>query len=210
MTTTAAAEIAPASIPGHPDLPPTPATGLDDAEVVRRRAAGLGNTPPPPTTRTYVQIVRENVFTFVNNILFGLGVALVLVGRPMDALVSLAVIMTNVLVGIVQEIRAKRTLDRIALLTRPTAAAVRNGEVLAVSPDDLVLGDLIALEAGDQVVLDGRLVTGSAALDESQLTGESDVVRQAPRRRGLQRLASSPPAPAATWRRRCRTTASRT
>ena len=119
---------APAGIPGHPDLAPTPATGLDDAEVARRRAAGLGNTPPPPTTRTYVQIVRENVFTFVNNILFALGIALVLVGRPMDALVSLTVISTNVVVGIVQEIRAKRTLDRIALLTRPTANVVRDGD----------------------------------------------------------------------------------
>ena len=177
---TIADAVATAGIPGHPELAPTPPMGLDDAEVARRRAAGLGNTPPPPTTRTYAQIVRENVFTFVNNILFALGVALVLVGRPMDALVSLGVIMTNVLVGIVQEIRAKRTLDRIALLTRPTAAAIRNGEVVHVSPDDLVLGDLIALEAGDQVVLDGRLVTGSATLDESQLTGESDVVRKRP------------------------------
>ncbi len=167
-------------IPGRPDLPPTPATGLDEAEVLRRREAGLGNAPPPPTTRTYAQIVRENVFTFVNNILFALGLALVLVGRPTDALVSLAVISTNVIVGIVQEIRAKRTLDRIALLTRPTAAAIRNGELVQVSPDDLVLGDLIALEAGDQVVLDGRLATGAAGLDESQLTGESDVVRKRP------------------------------
>ena len=172
--------IAQVEIPGHPDLAPTPPTGLDDAEVARRRAAGLGNTPPPPTTRTYAQIIRENVFTFINNILFALGLALVLVGRPMDALVSLMVISTNVVVGIVQEIRAKRTLDRIALLTRPTAAVVRNGEVAHTSPDELALGDLIALEAGDQVVLDGRLVIGAAGLDESQLTGESDVVRKRP------------------------------
>src|SRR5207344_2396471 len=94
-----------ASIPGQPDLPPTTDAGLDDAEVARRRAAGLGNAPPPPTTRTYAQILRENVFTFVNNILFALGIALVLVGRPFDALVSLTVISTNVIVGIVQEIR---------------------------------------------------------------------------------------------------------
>src|SRR4029077_19786832 len=85
-----------ATIPGQPDLPPTPEEGLDDAEVARRRAAGLGNEPPPPTTRTYAQILRENVFTFVNNILFALGIALVLVGRPFDALVSLTVISTNV------------------------------------------------------------------------------------------------------------------
>ena len=96
---TIANAVATAGIPGHPELAPTPPTGLDDVEVARRRAAGLGNTPPPPTTRTYVQIVRENTFTFVNNILFALGIALVLVGRPMDALVSLAVISTNVLVA---------------------------------------------------------------------------------------------------------------
>ncbi len=166
------------SIPGHPDLSPTPDGGLDEAEVQRRRAAGHGNAPPPPTTRTYAQILRENIFTFVNNILFALGIALVLVGRPVDALVSLGVISTNVIVGIVQEIRAKRTLDRIALLTRPTATAVRTGESVELRPEELVLGDLIAVKAGDQIVLDGRLFAGDLAVDESQLTGESDVVRK--------------------------------
>jgi cation-transporting ATPase E len=170
----------PAAVPGHPDLAPTPEAGLSGEEAERRRAAGLGNTALPSTTRTYVAIIRENVFTFINNILFVLGLALVAVGRPVDALVSLSVIMTNVVVGIVQEIRAKRTLDRIALLTRPTAAVIRNGELRNVAPDDLVLGDLLELNAGDQVVLDGRLVTGAVGLDESQLTGESDVVRKRP------------------------------
>jgi cation-transporting ATPase E len=170
----------PAVVPGHPDLAPTPETGLTVEEVARRRAADLGNTALPPTTRTYAAIIRENVFTFINNILFCLGIALVLVGRPIDALVSLSVIMTNVVVGIVQEIRAKRTLDRIALLTRPTAAVIRDGAIRHVSPDDLVLGDLLELGAGDQVVLDGRLMSGAIGVDESQLTGESDVVRKRP------------------------------
>jgi cation-transporting ATPase E len=92
----------------------------------------------------------------------------------------LVVIMTNVVVGIVQEVRAKRTLDTIALLTRPTAAVVRAGKVRHVSPEDLVLGDLLELAPGDQVVLDGRLASGAVGLDESQLTGESDVVRRRP------------------------------
>jgi cation-transporting ATPase E len=166
------------TVPAATDLPTTPDGGLDDAEVTRRRAAGLGNASPPPTTRTYAQILRENVFTFVNNILFALGIALVVVGRPIDALVSLTVISTNVLVGIVQEIRAKRTLDRIALVTRPTATVVRLGATVEVPPEDLVLGDLIAVSAGDQIVLDGRLVAGDLGVDESQLTGESDVVRK--------------------------------
>ena len=168
------------TLAGHPDLSPTPSDGLASAEVDRRRAAGLANTALPSTTRTYAQILRENTFTFVNNILFALGIALVLVGRPMDAVVSLAVISTNVIVGIVQEIRAKRTLDKIALLTRPTASVVRDGVATKVAPDGLVLGDLVEIGAGDQVVLDGRLATGSLGVDESQLTGESDVVPKRP------------------------------
>jgi cation-transporting ATPase E len=161
-------------------LPATPSTGLTADEVARRRAAGFGNAALPPTSRTYAQILRENVFTFINNILFALAAALVLVARPVDAAVSLLVIGTNVVVGVVQEVRAKRTLDRIALLTRPTAAVVRDGEVSQVTPEELVIGDLIELAAGDQVVLDGRLASGAVGLDESQLTGESDVVRKAP------------------------------
>lgn len=164
----------------HADVAPTPKGGLSDAEVGRRRAAGLANTLPPPTSRTYVQIVRENVFTFVNDILIALAIALVAVGRPIDALVSVSVIATNVVVGVVQEVRAKRTLDRIALLTRPTAGVVRGGEVRQLPPDQLVVGDLVELTAGDQVVLDGHLVEGVVGLDESQLTGESDVVRKQP------------------------------
>src|SRR5581483_10261230 len=93
--------------------------GLTTAEVERRRAAGQGNPPAPPTTRSYLEIVRENVFTFVNNVLFGLGIALVLVGRPLDALVSVGVVTLNTLVSVIQEVRAKRTLDRITLLSRP-------------------------------------------------------------------------------------------
>ena len=157
-------------------LPPTPESGLSDAEAAKRRARGLGNTAPPATTRTYGAIVRENVFTFINNVLFLLGALLVLVGRPFDALVSVGVISTNIAVGIVQEVRAKRTLDEIALLTRPTASVVREGKVREVAPEELVVGDLIEVDAGDQIIVDGELVSGRMEVDESQLTGESDLV----------------------------------
>jgi cation-transporting ATPase E len=163
------------------DLPLTPPDGLDEAEAARRRAAGHGNPAPPPTTRTYARILRENVFTFINGVIFVLGVLLIVVGRPLDALVSVGVIATNVLVSVVQEVRAKRTLDRIALLTRPTAAVIRAGAERPAPPEDLVIGDLLRVGAGDQVVLDGRLVDGVLEADESQLTGESDLV---PKRAG--------------------------
>lgn len=150
--------------------------GLTAVEAARRRAAGQGNTPPPPTTRTYREIVTENVFTFINNVLFLLGLALIAVGRPVDAIVSLAVISTNIVVSVVQEVRAKRTLDRVALLHRPTARVIRDGEAHDMPPDALVVGDLLEVGAGDQIVLDGRLVTGRLQVDESQLTGESNLI----------------------------------
>jgi cation-transporting ATPase E len=158
----------------------TPVTGLTEAEAASRRAAGRGNTALPATSRTYGQIVRENVFTFINNVIFVLGVLLVLVGRPLDALVSLGVIGVNIAVSIVQEVRAKRMLDRIALLTRPMAALVRDGVERAVGPEELVVGDLLRVGAGDQVVLDGRLAEGRLEADESQLTGESDLIPKRP------------------------------
>lgn len=154
--------------------------GLTEQEAVARRAQGQGNRSAPPTGRTYRQIIRENVFTFVNNVIFLLGLALVLVGRPIDALISVGIILANVAVSIVQEIRAKRMLDRIALLTRATAQVVRDGQLRAVAPDELVLGDTLMLGPGDQVLLDGRLISGQLQVDESLLTGESDLVNKGP------------------------------
>ncbi len=171
-------------------LPPTPETGLSDVDAAHRRAQGLGGSAPPSTTRSYWAIVRENVFTFINNVLFLLGVLLVIVGRPSDAIVSLLVIGTNIVVGIVQEVRAKRTLDKIALLTRATASVVRDGEVRTVGPEELVVGDLIEVTAGDQIVVDGVLAEGRLEVDESQLTGESDVV---PKRVGDEVFSGSYP-----------------
>jgi cation-transporting ATPase E len=112
--------------------------------------------------------------------MFLLGVGLVLVGRPFDALISVSVVSTNVVVGVAQEIRAKRTLDRITLLTRPTAAVIRAGVISNVGPEDLVIGDLLEIGSGDQIVLDGQLVSGRLQADESQLTGESDLIGKQP------------------------------
>ena len=164
-----------------PDWPDPPLDrGLAAADIDARRAAGLGNTAPPPTTRTYLEIVRENVFTFVNNVLFLLAVALVVVGRGFDALVSLGVIGTNIVVAIVQELRAKRMLDRIAVLARPDALVRRDGVDQRVPAEQLVMGDLVGVVPGDQIVLDGQMVQGAIEADESLLTGESDLVHHAP------------------------------
>lgn len=158
--------------------------GLSEREVVARRARGLGNVVPPPSNRSYREIITENSFTFINVVLFGLGAVLVILGQLMDALVAIGVIVVNILVSIVQEIRAKRILDRITLLTQLKPHVVRDGGVRDVLPQDLVIGDVLQVSPGDQIVLDGTVLrTGVPderdvviSVDESLLTGESDLV----------------------------------
>ena len=196
--------------PAKPEQEPIDLRGLTDAEAERRRAAGQGNTPPRPTTRTYLQIVTENVFTFVNNVLFVLALALVLVGRPLDALVSLGVIGTNMVVAIYQEIKAKRALDRDRAPDAPTAKVVRGGEQREVRPEELVIGDVIRIAPGDQVVAGRRAGRGR---DRARRVGTDRRIgrrRQAHGRRGATRGRSRCRARAPTWfarsaRRRSRT-----
>ncbi len=155
--------------------------GLSEREVLARRANGQGNTAPAPTSRSYAQIVVENVFTFINLCLFGLGITLLVLGRISDALVSTAVISLNVVVSVVQEVRAKRTLDEIALLARPTAIVLRDGLERDIAPEELVVGDVLKLGPGDQIVVDGQVIGGiHIEVDESLLTGEADLVAKQP------------------------------
>lgn len=168
-----------------PQATTPPTLGLSEQEARERYARGDGNIAPAPTSRSYRQIVVENVFTFINLCLFGLGITLAALGRIGDALTSTAVISLNVVVSVVQEIRAKRTLDRIALLARPSAVVLRDGRERTVAPDELVVGDVIKVGPGDQVLVDGRVIAdghadghtdGRIAVDESLLTGEADLI----------------------------------
>ena len=171
------------------DAPPPPPIGLTEAEASTRRAAGQGNDVVLRTGRTYAQIVRDNVFNVINNLLFALGVTLILLGRWLDAVVAVGVVLANTVVSLFQEIRAKRTLDRIAILTRPKAIVLRDGAEREVDPTELVLGDVVVVHAGDQIVVDGRLAEGGPLeVDESLLTGESDLV---PKRPGAELLSGS-------------------
>jgi cation-transporting P-type ATPase E len=128
------------------------------------------------TSRSYRDIVWSNTFTVFNLILGGLLVVILAFGNWRDGLFG-GVIVANTLIGIVQEVRAKRTLDRLALLVAPRGRVIRDGATIELLPEDIVIGDLFTLEPGDQVVADGT-VTGSRglAVDESILTGESEPV----------------------------------
>ena len=151
--------------------------GLKESEVASRRSQGLTNALPVKTSRTYVQIIGENVFTPINDILFVLGLALVLLGQVSDAVVSVTVVLLNVTVSVVQEVRAKRMLDRIALLNRPTTMVIRDGQQRTIVPEEVVVDDVLQVRPGDQIVVDGPILeTERIDVDESLLTGESDLV----------------------------------
>ena len=150
--------------------------GLTEAEVAERVARGQTNRSDDRTSRTFGEIVRANVFTRFNAILGAMLVIVLSLGSPRDALFGF-VLVSNALIGIVQEVRAKRVLDRLAILSAPRARVVRDGATTEVQLEELVLDDLVLLQTGDQVPCDGQ-VTASDGLevDESLLTGESDPV----------------------------------
>jgi len=150
--------------------------GLSESEVIARRERGQGNNVKLQTSRTYADILRQNVFTFINIILFTIGALLVIIGRVQDAVTSVGLIFLNIIIGVYQEARAKRQLDQIALLTRPKATVIRDGAEKNVDPSELVIGDYIIARPGDQIVVDGVVVDGKMDVDESLLTGESDLI----------------------------------
>src|SRR5581483_8028232 len=128
--------------------------GLTTAEVDERRRAGLANDTALPTSRPLWVIVRANVFTRFNAILGVLMAVIIVVGPFQDSLFAIVLVL-NTLIGIGQELRAKRTLDRLALLTTPTVRAWRDGSPTVVALQDLVVDDVVELSRGDQVPLDG-------------------------------------------------------
>jgi cation-transporting P-type ATPase E len=158
-----------------------PAVGLTTADAEERRRRGEANTAVSGTTRTYATILRTNVFSFFNTVLFVIGVALLALGRYSDALVSVGLGLINAVISAVQEIRAKRKLDHLQLLDRAPVLVVRDGREVEVATDAVVRGDVLVVRPGDQIVVDGPLLDGARLeADESLLTGESDpVVKEA-------------------------------
>mgnify|MGYP001030256562 CR=1 FL=1 len=153
--------------------------GLTQEEVFERRARGFGNDVKLPSSRTYLNLLKDNVFTFLNAVPFTIGLLLLWLGQFTDAVTSIWVISFNTLVGLIQEVRAKRKLDRISLMTRPKAAVLREGTVYNLDPAEIVVDDVLVLSPGDQVVVDGQVLTSSSlSVDESLLTGESDLVQK--------------------------------
>jgi len=166
--------MAAATSPARPGIAPA-AAGLTEAEASER----LGQRSRPPaqrSSRSYASIVRANVFTVFNLILALAGAATLAFGEWQDAL-FLGVLVANAGIGTVQEVRAKRALDRLSALVAPHGTVIRDGRARPIPIDQLVVGDLVRIEPGDQIVADGTLEQAETLrLDESILTGEAEPV----------------------------------
>lgn len=153
-------------------------TGLTRAEVAQRTQAGQYNVQPKSKTKTVGQIIYDNVFTLFNAINLVLAIAVLVVGSYKNAL-FINIIILNTIIGIVQEIKAKRTVDKLTLMTEPQVAVLREGQETVVPVEQIVLDDILMLSPGKQIPADGSVVEGQFEVNESLLTGESDAVVKA-------------------------------
>ena len=153
--------------------------GLTSAEVSERKAKGLANDADVRTSRTYTDIFVKNTFTPFNVVLFIIGILLVVCDEVVSAVSATGIIIANILISTIQEMRAKRKLDKISLLVRPKVSVIRDGKEIEIDQSDIVVDDLIVIRAGEQALVDGVVVRcRSTEMDESLLTGESSTVRK--------------------------------
>lgn len=148
-------------------------TGLTNEQVQERIAEGKVNFNENPNTRTYKQIVKENTLTFFNFLNAVLLVLVLFVGSYKNSM-FVGIIIINTVIGIIQEIRAKKTIDKLAILTESKAVVLRDGKKWSISTEKLVLDDLIYLKTGEQIPADCRIIEGNLEVNESLLTGEAD------------------------------------
>ena len=148
-------------------------TGLTNEEVQERIAQGQVNNNENPNTRTYKQIILENTLTFFNFLNLVLLVLVLLVGSYKNSM-FVGIIFINTVIGIIQEVRAKKTIDKLAILTESKTVVLREGKKWKISTEKLVVDDLIFLKAGEQVPADAKILEGNLEVNESLLTGEAD------------------------------------
>lgn len=155
----------------HPDID----IGLTDEQVNTRKQEGLDNKPVKSPSKTTKEIFTSNIFTYFNFIFAVMAIILMICGYYKD-ISFLPVILANTLIGIVQELKSKATLDKLTVLNAPVTTVIRNGSEIIVPSRDLVLDDIAVFSAGNQISADARVVSGEVSVNESLLTGESDEI----------------------------------
>ena len=154
-------------------------TGLTQAQVKERMEKGWSNAPVDSPSKTTKEIIISNVFTYFNLIFLVIAVLLLLVGAFRD-LTFLPVIICNTLIGIIQEIRSKKVLDKLSVLNAPKATVVREGKLQTIPAEKAVLDDVVKFQAGNQICADATVIDGEVQVHESLLTGESDEITKKP------------------------------
>ncbi|MCR5785985.1 MAG: HAD-IC family P-type ATPase [Eubacterium sp.] len=150
-------------------------TGLTTAEAIKRAKEGYSNIQTDKSAKTAKDIVKENVFTYFNLIFLILAILLIIAGAFKE-LTFLPIVIANALIGIIQELHAKKVLDELSVLNEPTSIVIRDGEKRKISIEKLVLGDIVELSAGNQIPADGQVCAGEIYVNEALLTGESDEI----------------------------------
>ncbi|MFQ7236566.1 MAG: HAD-IC family P-type ATPase, partial [Enterococcus hulanensis] len=150
-------------------------TGLTEKQVKERIAAGQTNDYRMNPAKSTGTIIRENTLTLFNLLNFLLAACLFAV-KAYSNMFFISIIILNIIIGIVQELRAKKMVDRLTLLAQNDITVIRDGKKQAIAPDQLVLGDHVLLKAGEQIPSDMRVLDGLAEVNESLLTGESDTI----------------------------------
>ena len=156
-----------------------PSEGLSAEQVAEYRENGWTNRAVEPPSKTTAEIVKSNVCTYFNLIFLIIAIFLILAGSFRD-LTFLPVIIANTLIGIVQEIKAKKTLEKLSVLNAPKATAIRDGAEITLAAEDLVLDDIVVFTAGKQICADAVVLEGEVQVNESLLTGESDEITKRP------------------------------
>ena len=155
-------------------------TGLTSEEVSKLVREGKTNRIPNQSSQSVASIFFGNIVTYFNAIFFGLAILIVAVGAYYRNLTFLPVVIANIVIGIIQQLRAKKVLDELSLLDKAEYAVIRDGAKQKIFNDDLVLGDTILLGSGQQIPADAEVLSGKVSVNESLLTGESDEIEKEP------------------------------
>lgn len=157
---------------------PPPEMGLTTAEVTRRLINGYANTAIDPPTKTVGQIVKSNLLTYFNLVFFALAACIIAVGSWYD-LTFMPVVFANIAIGIIQELRAKKTLDNLNIINTPKGTVIRDGVQSSIPVEELVRDDIVVFTTGSQIYADAVVVSGECQVNEALMTGEADEIRKA-------------------------------
>lgn len=150
-------------------------TGLTKIEVEQRKAAGQGSQAPPQITKSTASIIKGNICTLFNLLNFVIAILLFIAGAYSNML-FIAIIILNIVIGIFQELKAKKLVDELSILNRPSVHVIREGKEESIGMEDVVKDDIIVLKSGDQICNDSKVIEGTLEMNESLLTGESDAI----------------------------------